>query len=101
MTAFYADSLAPFIIDGSISVIRGRLHHIGGFGTTETMARTRHDRPVVLDARRVVGTPERILRHDGRERCEVTLQYVGGRIVRVGLDALRDLVEDALRKEGR
>ena len=101
MTAFYADSLAYSMIEGSISMIRGRPHHVGAFGTIETMVSTPHDRPVVLDARKVIGAPERILRHDGRERCEVTLQCAGGRIVRVGLDALRDSVEDALRKEGR
>jgi hypothetical protein len=101
MTAFYADSLAQSMIEGSVSVIRGRPHHVGAFGTTETMARTPHDRPVVFDARRVIGAPERILRHDGRERCTVTLRCAGGHVVRVGLDALRDSVEDALRKAGR
>jgi hypothetical protein len=101
MTAFYADSLAHSMIEGSMSLIRGRPHHVGAFGTIETMVRTPHDRPVVLDARRVIGAPERILRHDGRERCEVTLRCAGGRVVRVGLDALRDSVEGALRKAGR
>lgn len=98
MTAFYADSLAHSMIDGSMSLIRGRPQHVGAFGTIETMVRTPHDRPVVFDARRVIGAPERILRHDGRERCEVTLRCAGGR---VGLDALRDSVEGALRKAGR
>ena len=101
MTAFYADSLAHSMIEGSMSLIRGRPHHVGAFGTIETMVRTPHDRPVVLDARRVIGAPERILRHDGRERCEVTLRCAGGRVVRVGLDALRDSDEGALRKAGR
>jgi hypothetical protein len=98
MTAFYADSVAHSMIEGSISVIRGRPHHVGAFGTIETMAHTPHDRPVVLNARKVIGAPKRILRHDGRERCEVTLQCAGDRLVRVGLDALCDSVEDALRK---
>jgi hypothetical protein len=101
MTAFYADSLAHSIIEGSMSVIRGRPHHVGAFGTIATMVRTPHDRPVVLDARRVIGAPERILRNDGRERCEVTLRCAGGRVVRVGPDALRDSVKGALRKAGR
>lgn len=101
ITAFYADSLAHSMIEGSMSVIRGRPHHVGAFGTIETMVRTLHDRPVVFDVRRVIGAPERILRHDGRERCEVTLRCAGDRIIRVGLDALRDSVEDALRKAGR
>lgn len=101
MTAFYADSLAHSMVEGSMSVIRGRPHHVGAFGTIETMVRTPNDRPVVFDVRRVLGAPERILRHDGRERCEVTLRCAGGRVVRVGLDALRDSVEDALRKAGR
>ena len=100
-TAFYADSLAHSMIEGSMSVIRGRPHHVGAFGTIETMVRTPHDRPVVFDARRVIGAPERILRHDGRERCTVTLRCAGGRVVRVGLDALRDSVEGALWKAGR
>lgn len=101
MTAFYADSLAHSMVEGSMSVIRGRPHHVGAFGTIETMVRTLHDRPVVFDVRRVLGAPVRVLRHDGRERCEVTLRCAGGRVVRVGLDALRDSVEDALRKAGR
>ena len=101
MTAFYADSLAHSMIEGSMSLIRGRPHHVGAFGTIETMVGTPHDRPVVFDARRVIGAPERILRHDGRERCEVTIRCAGGRVVRVGLDALRDSVENALRKAGR
>ena len=101
MTPFYADSLAPSMVEGSISAVRGRPHHLGAFGTIETMVRTPHDRPVVFDVRRVLGAPERILRHDGRERCEVTLRCTGGRVVRVGLDALRDSVEDSLRKAGR
>jgi hypothetical protein len=101
MTAFYADSLAHSMVEGSMSVIRGRPHHVGAFGTIETMVRTPHDRPVVFDVRRVLGAPARVLRHDGRERCEVTLRCAGGRVVRVGLDALRDSVEDALRKAGR
>ena len=100
MTAFYADSLAHSMIEGSMSLIRGRPHHVGAFGTIETMVRTPHDRPVVFDARRVIGAPECILRHDGRERCVVTLRCAGG-IVRVGLDALRDSVKDALRNAGR
>ena len=101
MTAFYSDSLAHSMIEGSMSVIRGRSHHVGAFGTIETMVRTLHDRPVVVDARKVIGAPERILRHDGRERSVVTLRCAGGRIVRIGLDAPRDSVEDALRKAGR
>jgi hypothetical protein len=99
--AFYADSLAHSMIDGSISVIRGRPHHVGAFGTIETMVHTPHDRPVVLDACKVIGAPERILRHDGRERCVVTLRCAGGRLVSVGLDALCDSVQDALRKARR
>jgi hypothetical protein len=101
MTAFYADSLAHSMVEGSMSVIRGRPHHVGAFGTIETMVRTPNDRPVVVDARRVIGAPERILRRDGRERCTVMLRCAGGRFVRVGLDALYDSVEDALRKAGR
>ena len=101
MTASYADSLAHSMIDGSISVIRGRPHHVGAFGTIETMVHTPHDRPVLLDARKVIGAPERILRHDGRERCVVTLRCAGGRLVSVGLDALCDSVEVALRKARR
>jgi len=89
------------MVEGSMSVIRGRPHHVGAFGTIETMVRTPHDRLVVFDVRRVLGAPERVLRHHGRERCEVTLRCAGGRVVRVGLDALRDSVEDALRKAGR
>jgi hypothetical protein len=101
MTAVYADSLAHSMIEGSISVIRGRPNHVGAFGTIETMVRTPHDRPVVVDARKVIGAPERILRHDGRERCVVTLRCAGGRIACVGLDALCDSVEVALRKARR
>jgi hypothetical protein len=55
MNAFYADSLAHSMIEGSILVIRGRLHHVGAFGTIETMVRTPHDRRVVLDALRDSG----------------------------------------------
>jgi hypothetical protein len=55
MTAVYADSLAHSMIEGSISVIRGRPHHVGAFGTIETMVRTPHDRRVVLDALRDSG----------------------------------------------
>jgi hypothetical protein len=101
MDAFYADCLAHSVIEESISVIRGRPHHVGAFGTIETMVRTPHDRPVLVDAHKGIGAPERILRHDGRERCEVTLRCAVGRIARVGLDALCDTVEVALRKARR
>jgi hypothetical protein len=40
------------VIEESISVIRGRPHHVGAIGTIETMERTPHDRPVVGNALR-------------------------------------------------
>jgi len=98
MTAFYADSLAHSMIEGSMSLIRGRPHHVGAFGTIKTMVRTPHDRPVMFDARRAIGAPERVLREDGRERCEVTLRLSRGRTARVGLDAPREQLEGVLRK---
>lgn len=52
ITAVYVDSLAHSMIDGSISVIRGCPHHVGAFGTIETMVRTPHDRPLVGNALR-------------------------------------------------
>ncbi len=98
MTAFYADSLAHSMLEGSISVIRGRTHRIGAFGTIETKVRGIADRPVVLDARQVLGTPERVVRKDGRERCVVMLALPNGRTIRLRLDAPREAVEEAIQK---
>ena len=98
MTAFYADSLAHSMVEGFAQAMRGRPFHVGAFGTIETMVRTPHDRPVVFDARRVIGAPERVLREDGRERCVVTLGLSRGRTARIGLDVPRELLEGVLRK---
>jgi len=98
MVAFYADSLVHSMLEGYAAVLRGRPHHVGAFGTIETMVRTLHDRPVVLDARTVIGAPERIVGHNGRERSEVTVALGDGRTVRIGFDVPRDRFEDALRK---
>ena len=98
MTAFYADSLAHSMVEGFALTMRGRPFHAGAFGTIETMARSRHDRPVVFDARRMIGAPERVVREDGRERCVVTLRLSGGRTKRIGLDVPREQLEGVLRK---
>jgi hypothetical protein len=86
------------MVEGFACVMRGRPHHIGAFGTIETKVRGIADRPVVLDARRVTGAPERVVRQDGRERCVLTVALSNGRTIRIGLDAPRERVEDALRK---
>ncbi len=98
LIAFYADSLEHSMVEGFACVMRGRPHHIGAFGTIETKVRGIADRPVVLDARRVTGAPERVVRQDGRERCVLTVALSNGRTIRIGLDAPRERVEDALRK---
>lgn len=98
MAAFYADSLAHSMVEGFAATMRGRPFHVGAFGTVETMVRTQHDRPVVFDARRVIGAPERVVCEDGHERCVVTLRLSGGRTVRIGLDAPREQLEGVLRK---
>jgi hypothetical protein len=100
MIAFYADSLAHSMLEGYASEVRGRPHFIGAFGTIETKIRGTPDRPVLLDARTIIGAPERIVR-DGRERCEVTLALSDGRTLRIGLDAPRSQVEELLRKARR
>ena len=96
MVAFYADSLVHSMLEGYAAVLRGRPHHVGAFGTIESMAR--HDRPVVFDARRVIGAPERVVCEDGRERSVVTIGLPGGRTARIGLDVPRELLEGVLRK---
>jgi len=98
MVAFYADSLVHSMLEGYAAVLRGRPHHVGAFGTIETMVRTPHDRPVVFDARRVIGAPERVVCEDGRERSVVTIGLPGGRTARIGLDVPRELLEGVLRK---
>jgi hypothetical protein len=98
LIAFYADSLEHSMVEGFACVIRGRPHHIGAFGTIETKVRGISDRPVVLDARRVTGAPERLVCQDGCERCVLTVALSNGRTIRIGLDAPRERVEDALRK---
>jgi hypothetical protein len=98
ITAFYADSLARSMIEGSMSVIRGRPHNFGAFGTIETMVRTPQHRPAVFDAQRVISAPERVVREDGCERCVVTPRLPGGSTARVGLDVTRELLEALLRK---
>ena len=100
MIAFYADSLVHSMLEGYASEVCGRPHFIGAFGTIETKVRGMADRPVVLDARAIIGAPRRIVR-DGRERCEVTLALSGGRTLRIGLDAARSQVEEVLRKARR
>lgn len=96
--AFYADSFAHSMIEGYAAIVRGRPHHLGAFGTIETKVRETADRPVVLDARKVIGAPERVVRDDGRERCVVTLALTNGRTIRIGLDAPSDRVAEVLRK---
>lgn len=97
LVAFYAPSLGYSMIAGYAQRARGRPFHIVAFGTIETLAR-REDLPVVLDARAIVGAPERIVRQDGRERCALTVRLRCGRTERVGLDAPRSQVEETLRK---
>ena len=98
LVAFYDDSLKYSMVDGFACVMRGRPHHIGALGTIETKVRGIADRPVVLDARKVLGDPERVVHQDGRERCVLTVALSNGRTIRIGLDAPRERVEDALRK---
>jgi hypothetical protein len=98
LIAFYADPLEHSMVEGFACVVRGRPHHIGALGTIETKVRGIADRPVVLDARRVIGAPERVVRPGGRERCVLTIALSNGRSIRIGLDATRERVEDALRK---
>lgn len=98
MIAFYADSLEHSMLEGHSQAMRGRPFHVGAFGTIEAMVHGTADRPVVFDARRVIGAPERVVREDGRERCVVTLELSRGRTVRLGLDARRDQVEATLAK---
>ena len=95
---FYADALSYSMVDGIATVVRGYPHHACAFGTIETKVRGIADRPVVLDARKVLGAPERVVREDGRERCVVTLARSNGRTIRIGLDAPRETVEEAIRK---
>jgi hypothetical protein len=99
LLAFYADSFTHSMVDGFAQLVRGRPHHIGAFGTIETRVRRCADRPVVLDARAVVGAPESVTR-DGIDlgRCVVTLALMNGRVIRVGLDAPSDRVAELLRK---
>jgi hypothetical protein len=98
IAAFYANSLAHSMVEGFAATMRGRPCHAGAFGTIETMARTTHDRPVVFDARRMIGAPERVVREDGRERSVVTLRLPGGRTARIKLDVPREQLEGVLRK---
>ncbi len=98
LIAFYADALEHSMVEGFVCVMPGRPRHVGAFGTIETKVRGIADRPLVLDARRVLGAPERVVRVDGRERCVVTLGLSNGRTIRIGLDAPRERVEDVLRK---
>jgi hypothetical protein len=98
IAAFYANSLAHSMVEGFAATMRGRPFHAGAFGTIETMARTTHDRPVVFDARRMIGAPERVVREDGRERSVVTLRLPGGRTARIKLDVPREQLEGVLRK---
>ena len=96
--ALYADALSYSMFEGFVCVMRGWPHHIGAFGTIETKVRGIADRPVVLDARKVLGAPERVVCQDGRERCEVTIALANKRTIRIGLDAPRETVEEAIRK---
>ena len=98
LLAFYADSFAHSMVEGYAAIVRGRPHHLGAFGTIKTKVRETADRPVVLDARKVIGAPERVVRDDGRERCVVTLALTNGRTIRIGLDAPSDRVAEVLRK---
>jgi hypothetical protein len=98
LVAFYDDSLKYSMVDGFACVMRGRPYHIGAFGTIETKVRGIADRPVVLDTRKMLGDPERVVRQDGRERCVLTVAPSNGPTIRIGLDAPRECVEDVLRK---
>ena len=96
--AFYADALSYSMFDGIATVVRGYPHHACAFGTIEGKVRGTPDRPVVFDARKVLGAPERRVREGGRERCEVTIALANKRTIRIGLDAPREAVEEAIRK---
>ena len=98
MIAFYADSLEHSMLEGCATVARGRPGHVCAFGTIETKVRGIADRPVVFAVRAVLGAPERVVGHTGRERCVVTLALANGRTIRLGLDAPRQAVEEAIRK---
>ncbi len=98
MIAFYADSLEHSMLEGCATVARGRPGHVCAFGTIETKVRGIADRPVVFAVRAVLGAPERVVGHTGRERCVVTLALSNGRTIRLRLDAPREAVEEAIRK---
>jgi hypothetical protein len=69
------------------------------FGTIHAKAQSQADRPVVIDVRKIVGKPRRVVPYSGkgRERCELTLAQSDGRTIRVGLDATLESVEAAIR----
>jgi hypothetical protein len=95
--AFYADVHEHSMIEGYVEAMRAYPHHVRAFGTIGTNA-GRPDRGLVFDARRVLGAPERVVRQDGRERCEVALRVVRALTARIGLDAPRDQAERAIGK---
>jgi hypothetical protein len=95
--AFYADVHEHSMIEGYAEAMRAYPHHVRAFGTIGTNA-GKPDRGLVFDARRVLGAPERVVRQDGRERCVLTVALSNGRTIRIGFDAPRERVEDALRK---
>jgi hypothetical protein len=98
LLAFYAQPLEPTMLEGFVTAIRGQPYHIGAFGTIETAVPAPTDRPLAFDARAVRGRPERVLRHDGRVRCIVTLATFNGKTLRLSIDAPSDAVEAAIRR---
>ena len=100
-SAFYADSHEHSMIEGYADAMRGYPHHVRAFGTIGTEAAGTADRAVVFDARKVIGSPERVMRADGRERCEVAIRTARGRIERLALDVVRDQAERVIGKARR
>lgn len=101
LVAFYADALGHSMIEGYGAPARGRPNYVSAFGTIETKVRRPADRPVVFDARAVLGAPARVVREDGRERCVVTIALPNGKTLLIGLDAPCHVIEDAIRKARR
>ncbi|MBU6335794.1 MAG: hypothetical protein KGS47_15515 [Chloroflexi bacterium] len=98
--AFYADAQDRLCMEGHACALPGRPGWLLAYGTIGRCTASLAERCVAIDVRAIVGAPERVVRHCGRERCTVTLALADGGTVRIALDVTAERAEAAIRKAG-
>jgi len=96
--AYYADGQDHLCIEGCAYPVAGWPYWILAYGTIGTCTASAADRCVAVDVRAITGPPERVVRHDGRERSTITLGLADGGTVRIALDTPVLDLEYAIRR---